>query len=193
VVQFDQHFQYQGHVSYTHLAQDGIVHSGDIQSAPHGAAEFIDIPLEKIKHRYLAPQIYRYAGDRFQDMTCQAGWMIRDKVDSNYQSFDIKTVQHKFQLQGQTSYCLPLIIDLWESQLIYLDLYVTATPSGNRVEGALNDLQTLLPALVELSSSQTTVGEWLELHQRARGGNLHEPSGQLLTLDQGTRLLSEFL
>jgi len=144
VMEFDEKFKFIGHVSYTNLKSDGIAHSGDIQSAPYGAAEFIDISLKKVKSKvkYLGIQV-RYTGDAFTDMDCHAGWMIRDKVDSNVKSFDIKTVQNKFDLNGTGAYCVPLIINLKERKAIITDLYVSGKALHNNVEGSNDNVSVI--------------------------------------------------
>ncbi|MBT9587279.1 TerD family protein [bacterium] len=173
LIQFDDNLNYTGHVSYTRLQGEGIVHSGDLQSAPHGAAEFIDMDLNTLLSvkdcRYVAPQIYRYRGDYFGNMECHSGWMIRDRVDCNYQSFDIKTVQNKFDLTGNGSYCLPIIVDLWEGEIIYVDLYVSSVDQHNRVEGAVKDISIVTGEMVRMGKMQPNLYELADWHLRARG------------------------
>lgn len=147
LISYDDDMEYVGHVSYTNLSSEGVAHSGDIVSAPLGVAEFIDVDIAKLKKkndcRYLAIQVYRFAGDRFSDMDCHAGWMLRDKVDKSLKSFDIKTVQNKFNLDGNGSYSIPILVDLKENRVIFVDIYVNSVNRYNRVEGAHEDISSI--------------------------------------------------
>ena len=177
LIQFGADLNYLGHVSWTRLKGDCIVHSGDIQSAPHGAAEFIDIDLaglrEKLKScRYLAPQIHRYRGDTFAKLTCHSGWMIRDKVDNEYKSFDIKTVANKFDLNGQSSYAIPILIDLWDQKIVFVDLYMGNPSPNSTAEGALSDVSLVTGEMVRMLKTRPNMLELASYHARARGGEL---------------------
>ena len=170
-LQFDADFKYAGHVSYTNLSTDGIVHSGDIQSAPLGAAEFMDVTLSALapEVRYLAVQVYRYAGDEFAAMQCHAGWMVRTQVDASYQSFDIQTVQNKFDLRGTGGYCVPLIVDLQTKEIIVTDLYMGTKAFHNNVEGAYGEVATAAQQIAGFTKSRPTIKTLAEFHREARG------------------------
>jgi hypothetical protein len=207
LIRFSSGMQYTGHVSYTRLQSEGIVHSGDLQSAPEGAAEFIDAELEVLKKdrrcRYLAPVVYRYCGDSFAQMDCQAGWMMRDQVDCNYQSFDVKTVQQKFDLSGQASYCCPVLVDLWEQQVHFVDLYVRGLEDRNRVEESVTNISTLAREMVRLGSWLPNYEELARLHLEARGATAVEHpeqadltfgiSGTDYAADRPAKILAELL
>jgi stress response protein SCP2 len=172
VLQFNDAFEYAGHVSYTKLAADGIAHSGDLQDAPDGAAEFIDITLSKIAEevRYLAVQVHRYCGDAFGQMTAHAGWMVRDKVDASYATFDIKTVANKFDLGGSGGYCVPLFVDLRTGEIVITDLYVSGAAFHNTAEGACSDVALACMEVGEFTSTRPDLFSLAELHRAARGG-----------------------
>lgn len=208
VVQFDDAMNYQGHVSYTQLASHGIVHSGDVQSAPLGAAEFIDCDLSKLREisscRYLAPQIYRYCGSTFAQLTCHAGWMIREKVDAKIATFDVKTIQNKFNLDGDSSYALPILVDLHESKIVYIDLYVGAAQVNNRLEEALQDLSTITQAMSQALRTRPNLYQLALLQVSGRGGTLVSEAEQadfriglqdcdLSFRDSPMKVLAEFL
>lgn len=164
---------YKGHVSYTNLASGGIVHSGDIQSAPHGAAEFIDIDLAYIRKkknvRYVATQIYRYAGDAFSKMDCYSGWMIRDCVDKKYKSFDIKTVENKFDISGSGFYAIPVIIDIHKNEVIFVDLYVKGINARNTVEGVNSDISLISREMVKMYDTRPNMKDLALLNAAGRG------------------------
>jgi hypothetical protein len=176
VIQFDGDFGYAGHVSYTNLAARGIVHSGDIQSAPHGAAELIDITLDAIAPgvRYLGAQVYRYCGETFAEMTCHAGWMVRADVDARVKTFDIKTVANKLDLNGTGGYAVPLLVDLEEREIVVTDLYMGTKTALNNVEGAYHNVSAASRAIAGFIESRPTMKLLAEAHARARGGRLVE-------------------
>ena len=174
VMQLDKDFKYIGHVSYTNLQTEGIVHSGDIQSAPHGAAEFVDITLNHLQSAtaYLAVQVYKYAGDNFRDMDCHAGWMIRDKVSANIKTFDIKTVANKFDLSGTGAYAFPLVVDLRKQQIIMTDLFVSGRAFHNRLEGAHGNIALICSQISNFVKTRPTMEELSAYHALARRATL---------------------
>ena len=172
VIQFGEDYDYLGHVSYTRLKGDGIVHSGDIQSAPEGASEFIDITLSALPDnvRYLAPQIYRYSGESFADLAESfAGWMVREDTNSTAKAFDPKTVANGYALQGTGGYALPLLVDLKRGEIVLIDLCVGGAPRFNRVEGATDDIIAIISELADFTRTRPTMGRLASLHVRARG------------------------
>ncbi len=172
VIQFDADLNYAGHVSYTNLASAGIVHSGDIVSAPKGAAEFIDITLDALppKVRYLAVEVNRFAGEEFAMMRCHAGWMIREEVDASLKTFDIKTVANKINLNGTGAYAVPLVVDLEHNEIILSDLYMGGSSMHNDVEGNYGNVALACRALREFTSTRPSLLQLAELHLQARGG-----------------------
>ena len=174
VIQFDEDWSYANHVSYTNLSDSGIAHSGDLQSAPHGAAEFIDITLTQVAPnvRYLATQVYRYAGEAFADMVCHSGWMVRSKVDASYKSFDTKTVANKFDLNGRGGYCVPLVVDLKAREIIITDLYMGSKAFHNNVEGAYGNVAMACREVSRFTATRPTMDELARAHANARGAEL---------------------
>ena len=96
----DDRFNMIEQVSYTNLRSAGYkaYHSGDITSAPTGASEFIDLDiLSALKYgaRYVVMNVIVYDGATFAEhSTCFAGWMTRNKPNSN-EIYDPRTVQQK--------------------------------------------------------------------------------------------------
>ena len=176
LIKYDSEMQYRGHVSYTNLKSGGIVHSGDLQSAPQGAAEFIDVDLSTVRKdkdvRYIASQVYRYCGDPFGQMQCHTGWMIREKVNADYKSFDIQTVQNKFDLTGTCSYAIPLLIDLTSCRIIFVDIYVNGVGQYNRVEGAYQDVSTITREMARMVDTRPNLYDLALHHVRGRNGEV---------------------
>ena len=172
VIQFDAELNYAGHVSYTNLQGAGIVHSGDIVSAPKGAAEFIDITLSQLppKARYLAVEVNRFSGEEFAEMRCHAGWMIREEVDASLKTFDIKTVANKLDLNGTGDYAVPLVVDLEAREIILTDLYMGGKTLHNNVEGSYANVSLACRALREFTTTRPSMLQLAELHLEARGG-----------------------
>lgn len=176
VIEFDADFQYLGHVSYTRLAGEGIVHSGDIQSAPQGAAEFIDITLSAVGEatKYLAIQVYRFAGDAFADMDCHAGWMLRTNTDASLATFDIKTVANKFDLNGKGAYAIPLMVDIEKQEIISTDMYVNSLDFYNNVEGSLTDITAMCSELAKFTQTRPVLSDLAVAHANARKATIVE-------------------
>lgn len=154
LIQFDEEMNFKGQVSYTNLSDNGIILSGDITSAPNGAAEFIDIDLSKVNDdvRYVGIQIYRFAGEYFDDLEkSYAGWMFRDKINSDRKSFDIKTVKNKFNVVGIGNYAIPMIVDLKSREIIFIDMYMGGSKrGGNSNEGSITDISIVAKELVKM-------------------------------------------
>jgi stress response protein SCP2 len=176
VIQLGADFNYIGHVSYTNIAADGITYSGDIQGAPMGAAEFMDVTLDKLdeKVKYLAVQVNKYSGEHFRDMDCHAGWMMREKATSDIKTFDIKTVANKFDLNGVGGYAIPLMVDVDRQEIISTDLYVSAVNFHNNVEGSVNDVSVICAQLANFIKTRPVIGDLAYAHVNARDGNLTE-------------------
>jgi len=172
VIQSDAELNYVGHVSNTNLKSAGIVHSGDIVSAPKGAAEFVDITLGQLPSaaRYLAVEVNRFCGEEFAEMRCHVGWMIRERVNSSLKTFDIKTVANKLDLNGTGDYAVPLVVDLEVREIILTDLYMSGKTLHNNVEGSYTNVSLACRALREFTTTRPSMLQLAELHLEARGG-----------------------
>ena len=183
LIEFGPDFEYRGHVSYTNLATDGITHSGDLQSAPLGASEFIDVDLARVRERmkgegYLAILVNRYSGESFEQCAAaHAGWMLRDRAASQTKTFDPAAVVNKFALTGSAGYALPLAADLSDYSAVILDLYVAGAAFHNRVEGQHGDVGLLTREVSRFVRSRPTLSDLAERHRAARGGLTAEGPG----------------
>ena len=187
LIRFDEDLNMLWQVSYTNLKDWNIVHSWDIQSAPYWASEFIDIDFSallgliwdkkekknffqlindaifstksKLENptRYLVPQIYRFAWEKFDELTCYSWWMIRKDASSDYKTFDIKTVQNKFDINWKCSYVIPFIVDLYDEEIIFLDLFVYALSTKNSVEGSLFNISTIVWEIIKMVDSKPNI------------------------------------
>ena len=177
LIEFDKDMNYKGHVSYTNLSSSGISHSGDITSAPNGASEFIDIDITKLKNgvKYLGIQVYVYAGEGFNQVAkSYAGWMIRDKVSSDKKTFDIKTIANKFNMVGKGKYAIPMIVDVENSEIVFVDIFMNGTNSMNRVEGAVNDVSTVAREIVKMVDTKPNMFDLITYQVNASNATLVE-------------------
>ncbi|HEX8346796.1 MAG TPA: hypothetical protein VF657_18950 [Actinoplanes sp.] len=135
VLLLDDDFHTAGQVSWTNYRHGGAVHSGDITDAPDGATEFIDVPL-KLKGRYVVPQVNIYSGESFDAVAeSMFGYQTRTR-DQRGAPFDARTVRARSQLRGPGRVALPIVFGPGEHgwQAVWLHLYLSGTPSFNRVE-----------------------------------------------------------
>lgn len=143
------------HVSYTNLTIKGITHSGDITNAPDGATEYIDIEFDEVlKHydglRYIIPSIYVYSGSNLKEIPeCFLGWMYRENAQAN-ELYEPKMVDNKVDLGTDSSTSIPVVIDLEEKQMTWLDIAVkTKHHFPKNIEANGNNIVTLVKALSE--------------------------------------------
>lgn len=125
---YDENWNYIDHVAYTNLrSKEGYaVHSGDIQNAPNGATEFIDIDIEKaIKQthgaRYVVSTLISFRGDGFDSFPCYAGFMERDRIASG-QLFEPESVVTKVEVNSKATGQMMFAFDLQTRQVILMDM-----------------------------------------------------------------------
>ncbi|MFZ6640862.1 MXAN_6230/SCO0854 family RING domain-containing protein [Undibacterium sp. TC4M20W] len=178
---YDTDWQYQGVCSYYQLqlhsknGQHIASSSGDITSAPFpdGASEFVDIDLEAAQLqgiRYAVVVLNNYSGMAFEDLErAYAGIMFRDDVQGHH--FDPRTVELRFNLQGGNGIFLPMVIDLQDARLHWLDMYSTGMFAMNNVASSNNAITTICPELIAYFASGTrpSMYELCLLHAAARG------------------------
>ncbi|WP_089155430.1 TerD family protein [Micromonospora sp. NBS 11-29] len=150
VLLLDADFHSAGQVSWTNYHHDGVVHSGDVTDATHGATEFIDVPLADRGH-YVVPQVNIYAGESFDQVAeSMFGYQTRDR-DQRGAPFDARTVRARSQLRGPGRVALPVVFARTERgwQAVWLHLYLRGWPVFNRVEGNTFTTADRVRALME--------------------------------------------
>lgn len=159
-----------GHIGWNHYGTGSdLAHSGDIQSAPLGAAEFIDIKLSTVTDRYILPAILRYSGDGFSSLkACYAGWMNRSQVSADMKTFDIKTVSEKVNVNQEGRCWIPFLIDVVEKEIIYVDLY----SKGDRVVEGNEQFPALAARLASYYQARPTFGDLARWYIRANHAKL---------------------
>jgi hypothetical protein len=151
------------------------VHSGDITDAPTGASEFIDVDIPsalKAGVRYIVMDIRSFTEQLFSDLTgAYAGWMLREKPQSG-EVFEPKTVVDRADITSAAIACMPLILDLEERKVIWMDVVTPGRARGGyrRGNNALNNLDSIaLIATAFTQIAKPTLYDLLTLHASARG------------------------
>ncbi len=164
-MKLDADFKYVEHIGWNSYDSDtDVIHSGDIQSAPHGAAEFIDIKLEALKTGYILPTILRYTGEEFSEMkACYAGWMKREDADVETKTFDAKTVAEKVNVNQDGVSWIPFIFDVVSKEIIYVDLY----SRGSRTIETNQHFRAIAAALASYYKSKPTFADLASWYIRA--------------------------
>ena len=139
-------------IAYYNLRSTAAVHSGDLTSAPDGAAEFIDVTLaEALRQgwRYVVMTVHSFSHHRLSEVPeCWAGAMTRGADPQSGEVFEASTVMQRLDLVSPTFNATPFVIDLAERRLIWWDLPVgvgehqvaNLDRSSNRVLAHLLDL-----------------------------------------------------
>lgn len=127
-VLLDANFKKIGQVSYTNIKGQGIIHSGDITSAPKGASEFIDIDTEKLDSnvKYIVAQVNNFSGDTFDKVPESFfGYMALDGSEQG-KPFEALAVETKAELRGENNVAMPVVfergIDSWSVKWINASL-----------------------------------------------------------------------
>jgi len=171
-------FQLESEIAYYNLKGSFGCHSGDITYAPDGASEFIDVNIEQArkKGRYLAMNVIVYSGPTFAEHEeCFAGWMTRDKVNSN-EIYEPKTVEQKIDLRSESKNAIPVMFDLETREAIWVDVNTNSRRfdtsqygvSGNNVENNKATISDMMEAFTSLEN-KITLGELFMLHAMTRG------------------------
>ncbi|CDO93570.1 unnamed protein product [Kluyveromyces dobzhanskii CBS 2104] len=171
-LQLSEDFVNKGQIAYYNLQNAAITHSGDFTDAPNGAAEFIDIKLDDCRDhypeaRYIAMTVNSFSGQSFSSFLAKAGFMIRDGVSGK--AFEPRTVGQKFDVQSSTKFNIPMILDLHDRTIIWLDLGISQkqTNSVNLNEKA-SDVGSLVKYAVNIEREKASLLKLIELHGKAR-------------------------
>ena len=114
------------------------VHSGDLTSAPPplGASEFVDLDLVRLRAmgvRHAVMVVFSYNNVPFDQLPHGfAGVMLRPRED---EAFDPRAVVQRFDLHGRSVISVPLVLDLAEHRLRWLDVHVTGQDAIHHAGG----------------------------------------------------------
>jgi hypothetical protein len=148
--------------------------SGDLRDAPypHGATEFVDLHLDRARDagiRYAVMVVNSYVGMSFSALERgYAGVMARHDAEGLH--FDPRTVRLKFDLQGANGIFLPMVVDLHEGLLHWLDIYARGRVALNNVETSRAAIQTICPQTIAYFGSgvRLSLRDLALLHAAAR-------------------------
>ncbi len=176
LVGFDDAMQSVETIWYRNLAGDGFAHSGDVRQAPRGASEFIDVSLATARERrirYLTMSLISYKGGPFSGFPCFAGVMERDDLLSGA-PYDPATVRLKFDITIPACSGIPLVFDLEERKVIWVDFATGGRDEGNVVTSAAT-IAALTRAAVDLPAIKPTAYDVLAAYASARGTIVFRP------------------
>lgn len=212
---YTKHLQVLDSVWYRNLRNEYCCHSGDIVSAPNGAAEYIDLNLEKLETaycqnpnldsdfvpRYVLFTINSFTKQKFSEISvCSAGWMERTALNSG-EVWEPASVAHQFQVRCTSTQASTFAVDLETREIIWLDV-----PGGTSSAKSPDNVQTRQAAHMAALRSQLqlpdfTLYDLLALHARVRGELVDDPRKADVTfMENGTislfdnvKIASEFL
>lgn len=181
---YDAQWQHQGTCSYYQLklqTPDGdtiATSAGDLRDAPYpdGASEFIDIDRQlAARHgiRYAVAVVNNYSGSSFGELErAYAGLMLRDDLKGGH--FDPRTVALKFELQGGGGIFMPMVFDMVNDTIHWLDVYSRGELEFNNVVSSNSAITAICPAMLGYFGSgvRTSMFDIGLLHAAARGARV---------------------
>ena len=176
---YDHAWRYAGVCSFYQLRFDAngkviATSAGDLRDAPwpDGATEFVDIDRDAalaLGIRYAVMVVNNYYGLPFSLLErAFAGLMLRDDLGGKH--FDPRTVELKFTVGGENGVFLPLVLDLQQSALHWLDVQARGQFEMNNVETSKAAIAKLCPEMIAYfaSGTRTSMFELALLHAAAR-------------------------
>lgn len=163
--------------SYTALRDNnfGLIHSGDIRSAPRGASEYVDINIKqaiKSGARYVVMSVISYSGEEFSLFEAFSGVMIR-KNQNKGEPYEPKTVFNKIDLSGDSKYIIPMIFDLHTKEVIYADMNLKVNSMSN-VESENAKIQNILRSILDFKNTKPNLFNLFKLHAKANKANIDQ-------------------
>lgn len=201
-VLFDSKYAYVDAVAYYNLKNYGGCHSGDIVDAPKGAAEFIDLDIQRLVTRgvrFVVMVLNSYTLQPYCDLPeCFSGWMARRDVNSG-EVFEARTVEDRVDIASDTRVCLPVAFDLEQRRAIWLDVALKESPRLNNARNNLTGVSLMLRAVNSLVKPDLFT--LFSLHAQARGAlvDVPEQAAHVFSIDRGLtpfdtkRIQSEFM
>jgi Prokaryotic RING finger family 4 len=147
---------------------------GDMRNAPFpdGASELVDVDWDRALAagaRYAVMVVNNYSGMPFSLLERGfAGLMLRDDVGGLH--FDPRTVELKFDLQGENGVYMPLVLDLQAGVLHWLDVYAEGQLIFNNVATSRRAITNICPTLIQYFASgiRPSIYELALLHAASR-------------------------
>ena len=153
--------------------------SGDRTSAPwpDGASEYVDLDRSAARAagiRYAMMVVNAYAGMPFSQLArAFAGFMLRDDTSGEY--FDPRKVALRFGLGGDNGVFVPVVIDLSDDVLHWIDVYSRGAFSMNNVAGSKSVLARIGAAFSAYFAAGARASMWnlASWHAAARTRRVH--------------------
>ena len=176
IIGLDEDHNWKVQISYTNLREMGAYHSGDITSAPKGASEFVDVPVQGFIDkgiRYVMMSVFSFTSQSYCDLPdCFAGVMARQKPKSG-EIYEPATVDNKLDLTADTTICIPMIVDLIDKKVIWTDLALKRTPSySNNIHNNMSSLTIMAKSMTSLK--KPNLYDLFNLHVKARGESVED-------------------
>jgi stress response protein SCP2 len=173
-VMFDKDFKFLGQCSWTNLRDAAMVHSGDITSAPNGAAEFLDINLNKLDKEvaFIACNVYCFTGQKMTELPIGfCGWMGRDKPNSG-EIFEPLSVEGRCDLTADASSTAPMILDVINREIVWADLAVTLNGSCYSTESTVDKTIATAELITRMKDTRVSLFDVFAHNVLARDGKL---------------------
>ncbi len=163
-------FDYIDSVAYYRLKNFGAYHSGDIVDAPQGAAEFIDLDIERLRSlgiRFVVASLSSYTAQPYCELPeCFAGWMARSDANSG-EVFEPRTVFDRVDVASDTQLCVPFAFDLERREVLWMDVGLTHGIGWINLNNNLSGIALVLRAISALRKPDLQA--LFTLHAKARG------------------------
>lgn len=173
---YNENFEFVRKISFTSLKDSFGCHSGDITNggdiSGDGVSEFIDLNIDKVLEvgaRYAAFTIHSYTGQKFSELkNCRFGWMNR-KGCNDGEIFEPSTVEMLFDIDTNTTQCIPVMFDCKEKQFIWTDMTYSSSFAYSTVEGGVNKISELIKAIVNMYKERPNLYDLIFFNTIARG------------------------
>lgn len=183
---FDENLEHKESVSYSNYNNSGaFTYSGDEQSAPYGASEFIDADIEKCLAkglRYLIMTTNVYTGQRFSKFTAMGGFMTRRNTSGK--AFEPKTVEHKYNIFSNTNFAFPMAFDLVERKMVWIDVGISAKNACENIVSKSQIASNILMDALNEHKRKTSLYNLFSLHALGRATYLSISDQKLEELTQ---------
>ncbi len=178
---FDEKYNLIKQCAYYDLrSSDYMAHSGDITSAPNGAAEYIDVHVEKLMEdlpnaTYVGQLISSYTTQKYSEIPeCYSGWMEREQKQHG-EIFEASTVQNKVDITCDSRQVLTCLYDIKRKEYIWADAPITTNSLyNNNLNSIKGALAYTIEALVEMK--KPNLYDLFEMHAKARGNVVTDKS-----------------
>lgn len=149
-----------------------LVHSGDITSAPKGAAEYIDVDLkglikENPDAAYVGQLISSFTKQKYSEIPeCYAGWMERNSAQRGA-IFEPSTVQNKVDITSESTQVLTCLYDIERKEYVWADMPIKANMYARTLHSVKNSIGYAIEGLVNLKKAN--LHDLFTMHAKARG------------------------